>query len=114
MTNTPSAIARLEADHYWAVIFTSILPQSEEAYDRTAARMVELASSMPGFLGVESVRGANGAGITVSYWEDETSIAVWKEQAEHRVAQATGKSRWYSEYAVRICRVERTSYFGSP
>jgi heme-degrading monooxygenase HmoA len=69
--------------------------------------MVELASEQPGFLGVESVRGADGFGITVSYWKDEASIAAWKKDAEHRIAQALGRSEWYTEFRLRICRVER-------
>ncbi len=30
--------------------------------------MAELASTQPGFLGMESVRGGDGFGITLSYW----------------------------------------------
>ena len=111
MTNTDSPIARFEDEDYFAVIFTSYLPLSDEAYARTGERMNELARSMPGFLGIESVRDANGHGITVSYWKDAASIANWKQHAEHRVAQSTGKSRWYAEFATRVCRVERTSFF---
>ena len=103
-------IAKFDADEYWAVIFTSYLPAADDAYGKTSARMVELAATMPGFLGVESVRDANGHGITVSYWKDPESIANWKQHAEHRIAQATGKSRWYSEFALRVCRVTRTAH----
>lgn len=111
MTMTSSPIARFDADDYYAVIFTSHLPEADAAYDRTAERMAELAATMPGFLGIESVRDANGHGITVSYWRDRESIAAWKQHAEHRMAQAAGRSRWYSEFALRVCRVERTATF---
>ena len=111
MNNNQSPIARFEGDDYFAVIFTSYLPLSDEAYGRTAERMKELAQSMPGFLGIESVRDANGHGITVSYWKDREAIANWKQHAEHRIAQSTGKSRWYGEFASRVCRVERASFF---
>ena len=72
-----------------------------------ANRMVELAASQPGFIGVESVRGADGLGITVSYWESTRAIADWKANAEHRVAKETGKKIWYSDYQLRIAKVER-------
>ena len=49
-----------------------------------AARMVELGSSYSGLLGIESVRGADGLGITVSYWKDEASIRAWKRDEEHQ------------------------------
>lgn len=39
-----------------------------------------LVAEQPGFLGVESAR--DSMGITVSYWQDLTSIRQWKAQAE--------------------------------
>jgi hypothetical protein len=59
------------------------------------------------FLGVESARGSDGLGITVSYWESEEAIRAWKAQTEHRVAQAAGRDIWYEQFEVRIARVER-------
>lgn len=77
--------------------------------------MVELAREQPGFLGIESVRGADGTGITVSYWSSEDSIRHWRDHAEHRLAQEQGRSKWYSQYSLRICRVERAWEFaGAP
>jgi len=92
---------------YYAVIFTAQRTPGDDGYGAMAERMVELARTQPGFLGLESVRGADGLGITVSYWRDEESIAQWKAQAEHRVAQARGLRSWYSDYELRVARVER-------
>lgn len=78
-----------------------------------ADRMIELASAQPGFLGVESVRGRDGVGITVSYWANLEAIRGWRAHAEHRVAQSQGRSTWYREYRLRICRVERDMHFMS-
>ena len=94
---------------YYAVIFTSVrTPADPEGYEQMAERMVELAHEQPGFLGVESARGADGLGITVSYWESEAAIRQWREHAEHLVAQSKGRSKWYAQYELRIARVERT------
>jgi len=92
---------------YYAVIFTSVRTDGDNGYGDTARRMVELASGMPGFLGVDSVRGGDGLGITVSYWRSEADIAHWRQHAEHQVAQEGGRDGWYSEYTVRIAKVER-------
>ena len=73
-----------------------------------ADRMVTLASQIPGFLGVESVRGADGLGITVSYWESEDAIREWKAHSQHQVAQETGKKVWYADYVIRVAKVELT------
>lgn len=107
MTQSSSSSPRLPAPPYYAVIFTSQRTPGENGYDAMADRMVELGSSQPGFLGVESARGADGFGITVSYWSSPESIAAWRNYAEHRIAQEQGKSRWYEHYEVRITRVER-------
>ena len=92
---------------YYAVIFTSQRTEVEKGYGQMADRMVELAAQQPGFLGVESTRGADGLGITVSYWKDEASIKAWKANAQHQVAQETGKKIWYADYMLRVAKVER-------
>jgi heme-degrading monooxygenase HmoA len=93
---------------YYAVIFTSVrTPADAAGYAVTADRMVELARQQPGFLGVESARGGDGLGITVSYWTSEDAIRAWREQAEHQLAQAAGREKWYAAYELRVARVER-------
>lgn len=93
---------------YYAVVFTSLRQADPgDGYVEMAERMEELARRQPGFLGVESVRDASGAGITVSYWTDLDSIAAWKQNAEHLEAQRLGRDRWYRQFALRVCRVER-------
>jgi heme-degrading monooxygenase HmoA len=69
--------------------------------------MAELALKQPGNLGAESARGADGLGITVSYWQDEASIKTWKAVASHLAAQKLGKERWYDHYELRVAKVER-------
>jgi heme-degrading monooxygenase HmoA len=93
------------------VVFTSRRSVVDEGYGAVADRMVELASQQPGFLGVESARGPDGVGITVSYWVSPEAIAAWKAHVEHRVAQADGRRKWYADFEVRICRVERAYRF---
>jgi heme-degrading monooxygenase HmoA len=101
-------LARTPKPPYYAVIFTSRRTAADpEGYDRTADRMVELAATMPGYLGIESARNSDGVGITVSYWDSLDSIRHWRAHAEHRLAQRAGKERWYERYALRICRVEK-------
>ncbi len=99
--------AKLPPPPYYSVIFSSQRTEGDNDYGQMADRMVELASEQPGYLGVESARGDDGFGITVSYWSSMEAIAAWKAVAEHRIAQETGKARWYEHYEVRIARVER-------
>ena len=92
---------------YYAVIFSSQRTSADAGYEETAQRMVELASAMPGYCGIESARGSDGFGITVSYWRDEQSLLNWKAELEHRGAQERGKREWYTQYITRVARVER-------
>lgn len=102
-----SSFAKLPSPPYFAVIFSSRRTDGDNGYSQTADRMVALAADQPGFLGVESVRGADGFGITVSYWESVEAISRWRAHAEHRLAQENGKAAWYEHYEIRIARVER-------
>ncbi|MEO5988514.1 MAG: antibiotic biosynthesis monooxygenase [Candidatus Eisenbacteria bacterium] len=93
---------------YYAVMFTSLRKSADpEGYDRMAQAMDTLAAQQAGYLGVESVRNADGMGITISYWRDEDSIIAWKRVAAHTEAQRQGRANWYEDYAVRIARVDR-------
>jgi heme-degrading monooxygenase HmoA len=100
-------LARTPPPPYYAVVFTSLRTGDDaDGYGATAERMVELAAAQPGFLGVESVRDGAGVGITVSYWQSLDAIRAWREHAEHRLAQAQGKAKWYARFRLRVCRVE--------
>ncbi|WP_285961218.1 antibiotic biosynthesis monooxygenase family protein [Pseudomonas tohonis] len=111
MSGGGQGFARTPAAPYYAVIFASRRSALDDGYGDTAGRMVELARQQPGFLGVESARGADGLGITVSYWESEAAILAWKRQGEHSLARARGRADWYDAFEVRIARVERAYGF---
>lgn len=98
---------------YYAVIFTSRRTEGDNGYGEASDAMVALAASQPGFLGIESARGSDGVGITVSYWDSEEAIAGWRRNAEHSATRERGRNLWYSRYEVRVCRVER-GYAGPP
>jgi len=109
---TTAEFATTPSPPYYAVIFTSTRTAGDQGYGDAAQRMVELASGLAGFLGVESVRAPDGAGITVCYWSSTAAIAAWKANAEHVLAQQRGMRDWYEHYEVRIARVERA--YGKP
>jgi heme-degrading monooxygenase HmoA len=94
---------------YYAVIFTSQLSDHTDGYRELADRMVELATQQTGFLGIETARGTDGIGITVSYWASLPDIAAWKRHAEHAVAQQRGRTEFYRDFRLRIAVVESES-----
>ncbi|WP_192558793.1 antibiotic biosynthesis monooxygenase family protein [Pseudomonas allokribbensis] len=105
-------IAETPEAPYYAVIFTSTRTEGDQGYAEAAERMFELAREQPGFLGVESARGADGLGITTSYWNSEAAILAWKHHPEHQAIRERGRSTWYSACHTRVCKVERDYRFG--
>lgn len=91
---------------YVAVIFTSLrTTTSDDEYRTMAERMEKLAAQQPGYLGLESARGGDRVGVTISYWRDRESARAWKNVAEHQGAQRLGRSQFYEWYRVRIAVV---------
>ncbi len=91
-----------------AVIFMSHRRNADEAgYAAAASAMEALAACQPGFRGVDSVRGADGIGITVSYWADDAAAIAWRDQPDHAAIRDQGRARWYDRYRMTIARVER-------
>lgn len=109
--SAPGSLARTPEPPYYAVIFTSKRTPGDQGYGAMAERMVDLGSRYDGFLGIESARGPDGVGITVSYWRDEAAILAWKRDTEHEKAQRGGREAWYESYEVRIAKVERAYGF---
>jgi heme-degrading monooxygenase HmoA len=105
-------LARTPEPPYYAVIFASVRTAADDVgYAEAAGRMAQLASEQPGYLGMDSVRDANGVGITVSYWSSEAAIAAWRRHAEHTIVREHGRKNWYTEYELRVAKVERAYAF---
>lgn len=96
---------------YYSVIFTSQRTEVDNAYEAVSDRMLERASELEGFLGVETLRNEEGYGITVTYWNSLETIDIWRHHMEHMEAKRKGREMWYSKYRIRICKVESDNYF---
>jgi len=90
------------------VIFQSErTPEGDAGYGAAAEAMEKLAATQPGYRGFESVRGAAGVGITLSYWADDASALAWKNHPEHKAIRDAGRDRWYTRYEVVVAAVQR-------
>jgi uncharacterized protein len=100
----------------WIVSFPNGRPADSDGdgYRDTAAEMDALAAQQPGFVGVDSVRGEDGVGITVSRWSSIAAMVSWRKVASHTEAQHVGRDRWYDWYRSDVARVDRTSEFRRP
>ncbi|MFN3435012.1 MAG: antibiotic biosynthesis monooxygenase family protein [Sphingomonas sp.] len=98
-----------------AVIFTSARNAADPAgYGGAADAMAALAAAQPGYHGVESVRGADGVGITISYWADEAAARAWRDHPDHVAIREQGRARWYDRYSVTVCTVTRAYDWSRP
>lgn len=105
--NNMGYLADLFEPPYYTVIFASTRTGDDaDGYGQTAAAMMALAAQQEGFLGVESL-GSGGDGMTVSYWRDLDAIKAWHRNAEHREAISQGRAKWYSDFRLRVAKVER-------
>ncbi|MDO1581798.1 antibiotic biosynthesis monooxygenase family protein [Rhizobium oryzicola] len=106
-----SSFSELPEPPYYVVTFSSQRTEGHNGYLAMGQAMAELAAQQPGYLGMESVRGEDGFGITNSYWKDEESIRAWKRVMDHVAAQTRGRAEWYSRYQVRVALVQRAYGF---
>ena len=92
-----------------AVIFVAQRTTEDDAgYAAAAAAMEALAARQPGYRGIDSTRGADGLGITVSYWADEASAIAWRQEPEHTAIREMGRGRWYLWYMLHVAAIGRS------
>lgn len=91
-----------------AVIFVSQRAAADpEGYAAAAQAMVQAAEKFPGYRGIHSARGADGVGVTVSYWENEAAARAWKTDAAHTAIREQGRASWYEWYELIVADVTR-------
>lgn len=96
---------------YVMAVFSSVRTPDDHGYPETLARMAEIVRGNPGYLGHESARTPGGLGITVSYFRDHESLALWRRDLEHRAAMEQGRADWYESYTLHVATVERSHGF---
>jgi heme-degrading monooxygenase HmoA len=108
-----SYIAKTPKPPYYAVVFTSINADVDHTeHTKMYQRMVEIAESYEGYIGIEPARNADGSGVAVIYWKDLATIQAFARHPEHIVAKKKGREIWYTHYLIRVCKVERD--YGRP
>jgi heme-degrading monooxygenase HmoA len=94
------------------ILFRSKLtPEAAEGYPEMAAEMDAHARTFDGFIEVKSFLAEDGERLTVVWWRDEESLAVWRNDARHRFAQQQGRARWYEYYRMDVAEIVRRKEF---
>jgi heme-degrading monooxygenase HmoA len=84
------------------------LPAAE--YEETGARMVELVSGMPGFLGMDYAE-TEGGELLIARFESHEALEAWRNLPEHKAAQKLGRERYFAAYRIEICEPVRSYEF---
>lgn len=88
----------------YAVIFKASIAKFDDEYVRTAERLKELAFTKYGCQDFVSVTQGDEE-IAISYWSSMQQIREWKNDPEHKRAQALGREKWYRSFSVEICEI---------
>ena len=83
----------------------------QAAYDAESVQMEQIARDQPGYRSFKSYVADDGETIALSEWDDEGSARGWGRVAEHAVAQANGRERYYASYTLYACADPRTHHF---
>ena len=88
----------------YAVIFKAKIKDLDEEYAQTADRMRDIAMKEYGC--TEFIANSEGdLEIAISYWKSLEDIQAWKNNPEHKKAQALGKQKWYESFEVQVVEV---------
>jgi heme-degrading monooxygenase HmoA len=90
---------------FYAVIFVSEKSVTLNGFEEMDKITLELASSIDGFIGYETV-GNEKENIFISYWKNKECIDEWRKNSTHLIAKKMGKEMWYKRYVSQICLVE--------
>ena len=98
-----------------AVIFVAQRSLDDDAgYHTVAQEMDALAALQPGYVGIDSVRSADGLGITVSYWIDDAAAKGWRDHPRHAAIRDQGRGIWYTHYDLHVAEVRRSYDWTKP
>lgn len=94
-------------------VFRSWLrPENVEEYYKWAARMGEMARTMPGYISHKTFTAEDGERVAIVEFADVQSQEAWRTRPEHVEAQNKGRREFYTEYKLQICDVVREIAFG--
>jgi heme-degrading monooxygenase HmoA len=82
-------------------------------YVALANRMLELAQTMPGYISSKDFAADDGERVTIVEFADERGLRTWRTNPEHAAAQKLARQKYYSEYRIQVCTLDRESKFKS-
>lgn len=91
----------------FVVIFKAKIKALDPSYFQIAQSLREKALSQFNCQKFEAI-SENGFEVALSYWHSFEDIQAWHQDADHKVAQAIGKVKWYQSFSVEICEIQKS------
>ena len=85
-----------------------------QSYAEHAARMSDLARTMPGYVEHKIFVAEDGERVTLVTFADRAAHEAWRTHPDHRAAQRAGRAGYYEEYSVAVGTVERAVHWPRP
>jgi heme-degrading monooxygenase HmoA len=82
-------------------------------YEATFERMLELASAMPGFVGIEGFAAADGSELAVVRFESEETVEAWRNHPAHLATQQRGRDEYFDSFQITVASQIREYGFAS-
>ena len=93
-------------------VFRSRLrPGMRDEYLALVDRMDTLARTMPGYISHKGFFAEDGERVSIVEFEHEEGLRAWRTNREHIAAQKLAREKYYTEYRVQVCTLERESKF---
>jgi len=73
--------------------------------------MIELAETIPGYVLHKDFTADDGERVTIVEFEHEECLRTWRTNPEHRAAQKLAREKYYTEYHIQVCTLDRESKF---
>lgn len=96
-------------------IFRSRLrAETADEYHATAIALGDLVRTLPGYVAHKSYLAADGEKVTIVEFESDDALDSWRTHPDHLAAKRLGIERYFSEYSMQVCSVERAKAWTAP
>lgn len=95
-----------------AMIFEFWMNRDETVSDEylaTSFQLRKVLAGFDGFAGVERFESCSEPGkfVAIGFFDDEATVSRWRMTPEHRRAQQLGRSRYFTNYRLRMAELVR-------
>ena len=93
-------------------VFRSRLkPGVRDDYVALVDRMEKIARNMPGYISHKGFFADDDERVTIVEFEHEEGLRAWRTNLEPIAAQKLARQKYYTEYHVQVCTLDRESRF---